>query len=294
MRKKLLVIAGGGVFGCIPARFMCHPVVKPHLENISCYAGSSIGSVLASCYAAKVPPMQVMSFFLSHSHEVFPKRSWWQPPKIFGAKHDDKALNKYLQRLLPGKFGDIYAPVFIPAYNIKKGDLYVFDNIKEGKDTYLDAWVPARASVSAPTYLPIYEWMADGGLAENIPVLTALTGIHRRLGWDWKDIDVLAIGTGKRLHDKDYSLNSINNWWTPACWLKKIIKWLTECNEAATVGWATTLAESGKIGSFQYYNPVVLEANWDMDDSTKVTQAVRRAEPFMSEFGDIFKEWIEK
>lgn len=292
-RKKLLVISGGGVFGCIPARFMCHPTARSSLDNISCYSGSSIGSILSTCYASGISSSQVLTFFLRESSNIFPKRSWWRGPKIFGSKHSDKALNEILEKLLPGYFGDVATPLFIPAYDIKEGYFKVFDNIRDG-DGHLEAWVPARASVSAPTYLPIYEWLADGGLAENIPVMTALTGISRRLGWDWKEIDVLAIGTGYREHKNTYSLNNINNWWTPACWLNHIIRWLTECNEAATVGWATTLANSGALGSFKYFNPVVLEDNWDMDDATKVIPAIRRAENYIEGFGKVFEEWMDR
>jgi len=93
MRRKVLVIGGGGVFGCIPALFMSTPSAANVYNDVDCFAGTSIGSVLASCYADGVPPGVLLDFFIHRASKVFAPRPWWKGPKVFGAKHDDKERN---------------------------------------------------------------------------------------------------------------------------------------------------------------------------------------------------------
>jgi len=210
-------------------------------------------------------------------------------------RRQGKELNAALKELLPLEFGLIDRPVFIPSYNMLARRLKVFDNITGDPDARLEAWIPpARCSVAAPTFLPVYEWFVDGGIVENIPVITVLVGVARKLGWNWGDIDVLSLGTGHRVGKVDYKLSNINNWWTPACWLNHIKDWLTQCNEQASVQWATTLAGAGVLGSYTHYDPVKLDNDWDMDDASKVEEAIRRASVYQADFERMYKAWLER
>lgn len=288
MRKKVLVLAGGGVFGAVTSTLLSGH--NPH-EDFDVFAGSSVGSLLAGLYASGKSGFEVHSSFVKMAGDVFPKRPWWKGPKVFGAKYDGRLLEDALSKLLPPDFGDISKPLFVPAYNMLERKVKVYDNVTS-LDSGLRGWVPLRASAAAPTYFTIPHWFVDGGLVENIPVMCCLTGISRKLGWDWRDIDVLAVGTGRRKPAAELNLDRINNWWTSVQWLPRLIEFLTECNEQASVAWATTLADSGHLGSFTYYDPVTLDNDWKMDEPERIPEAVRRAERFTMDFHRVYGKFI--
>ena len=101
--------------------------------------------------------------------------------------------------------------------------------------------------------------LIDGGVLENIPVVTTYTTLRSELGIEAKDIDMFIIGTGD-----DYTCCKVNteemNRWTLIDWLTKfLIPYVTEANELTSVYWGALFG----FNSFCYYNPLKVSGTLD-------------------------------
>ena len=74
-RKKLLIIVGGGAYGCIPAHFLSMlPKEDRNLDKVDCLSGCSIGDILAAAYAAGGDFRYIDRFFRRNAEKCFTKR----------------------------------------------------------------------------------------------------------------------------------------------------------------------------------------------------------------------------
>jgi hypothetical protein len=102
--------------------------------------------------------------------------------------------------------------------------------------------------------------LIDGGVLENIPVVTTYTTVRSELGIRAEDIDMFIIGTGDDYSCCKVDVNKMNKW-TLLDWLTKfLIPYVTEANELTSVYWGALFG----FNSFCYYNP--LKVTGDMDD----------------------------
>jgi len=289
-RIKVLIIAGGGVFGQIPIQLLgslsSHDALN---DEVDAFGGTSVGSELCLAIADGQKTIDVFNTFRKDAPVIF-KKSWL--PHLCGPQFNDKELNAALQRLLPGKYKELEKPVIVPTFDFESWAVKVYDNIDYRDDQDVMAWEVARASSSAPYYLPVFNWFLDGGLIENIPVITTLTALADKAEADFERMDVLALGTGWEKMPK-LNLKRINKWWTGLTWLPYLLKMLTRANEMASVFWAKTLVDKGVIGSFKYYNPVEIDGSWDMTDASVLPEVEERTDKFVPQFEEVFNNWLE-
>ena len=99
-------------------------------------------------------------------------------------------------------------------------------------------------------------------------------------------MSVLAVGTGHK-RPKRVNIPSLKNW-SAISWARPMINLLTEANEMASVFWAKQLG----LGYFDFYNPVVLEREWNMDDASVVEEASSRADKYIYDFEEVFNKWL--
>lgn len=79
--------------------------------------------------------------------------------------------------------------------------------------------------------------LIDGGVLENIPVVTTYTTLRSELGIKPEDIDMFIIGTGDDYNSCKVDVESMNRW-TLIDWLMKfLIPYVTEANELTSVYW---------------------------------------------------------
>jgi len=227
--KTLLSINGGGLFGIGPANWV--PKLKWKFDY---YAGTSVGSILAACYACGMPPLKVQEMF----NGDLPKKIFTLPslPRnpFREATYDSKGAAAVLKEV----FGDRRVhetdfPVVIVAWDYDDKRPKVFTS--RFNRTYLlrDA---VLASMSAPTYFPPFrtiedngkpEVLGDGGVCGNDPSLAGIAAM-RDDGLPARDIKCLNINTGGVPRKEDLKVS------TQVGWLPVIIDIVTLGNSSYT------------------------------------------------------------
>lgn len=77
----------------------------------------------------------------------------------------------------------------------------------------------------------------DGGLIENIPVISTYTTLHNEYGIQPEDIDMFVIGTGDFIVDKTWTASEVNSWSVLSMMKNLLIPYLTDSNEQTSVFW---------------------------------------------------------
>lgn len=130
--------------------------------------------------------------------------------------------------------------------------------------------------------------LVDGGVIENIPVITTYTTLRSELGIEAKDIDMFIIGTGD-----DYCCDKLTademNKWNLLDWLFKfLIPYVTESNELTSVYWGALFG----FNSFCYYNPLKVEG--DMDDPNILPVLKKQCDEITDDFKKELYEFLNK
>jgi patatin-like phospholipase/acyl hydrolase len=116
--------------------------------------------------------------------------------------------------------------MFVPATNMTKNNLKVFDNIT-GKDNNYKLLDVSLYTSAAEFYFPVLndngDAITDGGIRECSPIVTTVTGIKNKLGIEFKDMDVFVFGVGQAIDAIDCGCGSYNE-------VKKwgVIDWITK------------------------------------------------------------------
>ena len=295
---KLLIIVGGGAYGCIPAHFLGSlPRFHRNLNGVDCIAGCSIGGILAASYAAGAEFGYVDRFFRKNAEKCFTKRLAAKLNPLacptYTTEGLDEAINKLLGKATLGDTRKVYPnlSLFIPTLNITDDKYKVFDNISaDDKDVTL-AEVSAITS-AAPSYYAGREFRGkcyiDGGLIEVAPLITAATSMKGKCGVRFEDMDVLMIGTGKDIDDKPLDTEAYNDLGLLGIATKVIVPYTTLSNELATVYWGNNLG----FNSFTYWNPCT--HNGKLDDVSQIPQMIEQCDKHKDEFIAVYKDWIKR
>jgi hypothetical protein len=130
--------------------------------------------------------------------------------------------------------------------------------------------------------------LIDGGVLENIPVVTTYTTLRSELGIEAKDIDMFIIGTGDDYKCCDVDTEGMNKW-NLIDWLTKfLIPYVTEANELTSVYWGALFG----FNSFCYYNP--LKVTGDMDDPKILPTLKSQCTEIVDEFKEEVNEFLIK
>jgi len=187
---KCLVSDGGGVFGIGQASIYA----GGNIDKFDFFAGTSIGAAISIYLALGKDPAKLPVFFNNEMPRIFNGHGWRK--FILGrCRYNDKALNKALQELLPGKFGDCKKPCFVTALNLGTKELKVFSS-QDISDGDWPAWEVARAAVAAESYFPPWKGFADGGPFANNPSMVAVASASSVLKQDIKKLELFSVGTG--------------------------------------------------------------------------------------------------
>jgi len=293
-RYKILVIGGGGIFGIVPATMMngLKNLDHPLYNYVDVMGGTSIGGILSLMYAQGYTPEFTVLCFKRMVEKVF-RRGFFHPRRWspLGAKYSSADLQAVLRPLLDKELHQLDCRVVVPVLDFLHRQVKVFDNMGDGDDDGMPGWTVGVATSSAPTYFDPFDCVGtafiDGGLLENIPIVTTCTAVHDKMGVDFKDMDVLAIGTG-RIRKKVRKDPGCYRSWTIGHWMHPLVDMLTEANEMASVFWAGQLG----LGDFRYFDPVVLEEGWDMDNWKLVDEVERRTGEWRGDFNKVFWDWM--
>ena len=130
--------------------------------------------------------------------------------------------------------------------------------------------------------------LIDGGVLENIPVVTTYTTLRSKLGIEAKDIDMFVIGTGDDYTSNKCTVNQMNKW-NLIDWLTKfLIPYVTESNELMSVYWGSLFG----FNSFCYYNP--LKVSGDLDDAKILPTLKKQCDTIVEDFKSEIYKFLEK
>ena len=218
---------------------------------------------------------------------------------IIGSKYRNKELKKFIYEIVEDKkLSDIKQnKIIIPTLDFNLNQPRIFDNINLDQRLDVPLWYIALATAAAPTYFPAieYTWkilqklslaelnkkpineqiylltkemmdkkisksvLIDGGVIQNIPVITTYTSLRSELGIKPENIDMFIIGTGEDLSSKNITTKEVNNW-TCFDWLTNfLIPYVTESNETTSIYWGSQMG----FNSFCYFNPLKVSGNLD-------------------------------
>ncbi|MCL2144139.1 MAG: patatin-like phospholipase family protein [Endomicrobia bacterium] len=229
--KTLLSIDGGGLFGVGVANWV------PKLDNwkFDYYAGTSVGAILAACYASGKKPSEVQDLF----NGDLPKKMFTKPgfPQNLNPLRPYVYGNKEAKKILKGVFGDTKVkdtefPLVIVAWNYEKRKEKVFTRKFNGDYLLRDA---VLASMSAPYYFPAAlikdenskeEKLGDGGVCGNDPSLAGIAAM-RDDGIIVKNIKCLSVGTTGTPKEK-------------------------KLNVSASIGWLSVITDVITVGNAEY------------------------------------------
>ena len=206
---------GGGIRGLMIAFTMrTAEVVFGKAVTPNIYAGTSVGSIIATLRALGYEWLDICKFFSEYGPQIF-KRSCL--PRILRAKYSDKNINAILKKYIgeDTMLSDVKGCVLlIPTVDVSMDMLKVWTNVGnyevdiEGNHAYSTArgedaklWEVVRASCSAPRYFNRSKingrMFEDGGLKANNPSLLAYS--IARIVTD-EPICVLSVTTGRKAH----------------------------------------------------------------------------------------------
>lgn len=295
-KTKVLVIVGGGIYGCVPAQFLAYlPKEDQNLDKVDALAGCSIGGILAAAYATGLSFDSVNKLFLKYADKCFTKRTSAYINPLVCPTYDTEAIDEVLAHILGdhtlGETKEIYpnTDLIIPTLNVTDDAYKVFDNI-DHQDDDIPLKLLAGITSAAPTYFAGREYkgkcLVDGGLIEVAPLITAVTALKAKRGIPFEDMDVLMIGTGKDISDKVLTLDRYNGLSLLGMAMEVVVPYVTLANEIASNFWGNNIG----LNSFTYFNPCVNDgklANVDALEDMK-----QQCEANKCKFLEVWKTWI--
>jgi uncharacterized protein len=261
-KKKFTILAidGGGIRGLIPAKVLAElereleiqNPDKPLYEYFDLICGTSTGAILTIAIALGIPADDLVRFYKKHAQAIFPK--WYLkvlPRKsraILTSIYSNKILRRKLKEIYTEANGgqiplinDLKTKVCIPVFNGNDGQINVIKT-KHCENFFRDYKLPAHevalSSASAPVYFPPHTFsfsnnygegvnvnMIDGGIFANNPSLVGILEATEKLNYDFSDIRLLSLGTGKGKHiiKKSWKPKDIWYWLFPKPRLLDII-----------------------------------------------------------------------
>ncbi len=297
-KVKVLIIVGGGIYGCIPAHFLSMlptPEEGRALDGVDCLAGCSIGGILALAYASGGDLKSIDKIFQDRSKDCFCKRTIAKINPLANPTYRGDKLDEVLEDILSDyKVQDIRSfypnlDVVVPALNITDDKYKVFNNIAEDDQNVLLKDIAAFTS-AAPSYFPGRKFkgkcLIDGGLIEVAPLLTTVTALKSLRGIEFKDMDILMLGTGKDISDKPITYEKYESMTLLDLATDVILPYVTFSNELATVYWGNHMG----FNSFTYFNPC--KHNGDLADVDAVSKCIKQCNRYRLDFLSAWNSWL--
>lgn len=286
---KILVISGGGIYGLIPCCFL-KEIDNEDLYKIDIIAGTSVGGILALYLTSKMNASSLYFDFKQAIPEIF-KTSFWRKINIFSPKYSGKNIEHALKGILTSTVDHCKINFVVPCLGLKDEIPIVFHNFDE---TYkhIDLWKIGRATSAAPLYFPPFSEnvLVDGGVLENIPIITSSAMACKYLNIKISDIDIFVIGTGNLDINHGKSNERVSRY--------SVIEWAnclmpiltTKGNEMMSKFWGRYLG----FNSFNMFNPVSIDGKIDNINSVISGKLEDKCEIYIGNFKKQWNEFINK
>ncbi len=297
-RHKVLIICGGGIFGCIPARFLSLlPTDKQTLKDVDLIAGCSIGGILAAAYSVGQPFGYVDSVFQARAGECFTKRFAAKLNPLASPVYRNDTIDRVIRDMIGDeRIADIrkHYPKLgfvVPALDVTADDYVVFENLTHTYDEIKLADVAGFTS-AAPTYFAGRDLgghcIIDGGLIEVDPLMTAVTTLKRERGVPFLSIDVLMIGTGQDIDKDPLTPKRYNSLGLLGVATDVLVPYATLSNKLATRRCGDALG----LGWFEYFNPLATDGQ--LDNVKLIPGLVKEADRHRDAFLHVWDKWLSR
>lgn len=202
--RKILAIDGGGIRGVVPAKFLADVerlTGKKIRDYFDLVVGTSTGGIIAIALGLGFSPEQILEFYEHYGPKIFPKqpfRCGLLAPKYDGKNLEDALRNTFGER----KFGESALRLVVPAYDVNDGSVRLWKTAHHEdykSDCHRKVIEVAMSTAAAPIYFRTYrapngQFLVDGGIWANNPVLVAVLEAVYILQWDPSEIAILSLG----------------------------------------------------------------------------------------------------
>lgn len=299
-RYKILIVCGGGIFGCIPARLLARlPADRQTMRGIDTLSGCSIGGILAAAYASGKSFGVIDQVFQERAPECFTKRLVAKLNPLAVPIYRTDTLDRVIHDMIGGTLMiDVHKTypgltLVIPSLDVTDDHYTVFENISRAWDDKKLADIAGYTS-AAPTYYAGRNMeghcLVDGGIIEVDPLITTVSTINNHLGIPLSEMDILMLGTGKdKDKDKDKltpeKYNSLGYYGMAKDFF---VPYVTLSNKLST--WEA--ARQLRLGWFEYFNP--LETNGKLDDVKQIPSLIEETDKYAGTFLHVWEEWLSR
>lgn len=299
-KYKVLIHTGGGFFGVTIASFLSF-LGKDYdvAQHVDCIAGTSIGGIITCALMAGCNGMDMLNGFIENGEKIFKKR-WQNKINVLNLPfYDNKNLSETIKLFVGDKTikdtREMYpcTSMFVPATNMTKNKLKVFDNVDGKDDDYTLLQVGLYTS-AAEFYFPVLEdkgdAITDGGIRECSPIVTTACGIKNKLGIDFKDMDVFVFGVGTSIDGIDNGCGTYDEIkkWSALDWVTKfVVPDVTNSNIAMSKFWGEQLG----FNKFEFFNPVQIYGGMDDVSVTDhiLSESIMYKELFLDKWNEFLK-----
>ncbi len=208
---RILAFDGGGLRSIFSARVIQRILLGDpgFLERTDFIAGTSGGAIVGCGLASGLEPQQIVNLFGARGQEIFTKSDLFDQVEdlwnLVGAKYQNTGLKKVLDDTFgPSDLKDLKKKVLVTSFDLRhpsgRWQPAVFQTLG-GSTASPDLSVvdAIMRSTAAPTYFPVYQKFADGGVWGNHPGMAALAAALNPYvgGQKLEQVSLLSIGTGR-------------------------------------------------------------------------------------------------
>ena len=209
MTKRILSIDGGGIRGILPLALLTEIEVQrgPCADLFDMVAGTSIGGIIATGLAHRVPAKTIYDMLMSDGGTIFAKTLVTDVLNAVEPKYDATPLEGFLTQTFGGAMlsGIAKPELIVSTVDLLRPASIFFKSWRARQDPSYNFALKdvARATSAAETYFApavitsvpgdVYRCV-DGGTAINNPTIAAILEVDNL--WQDKDVRVLSVGTG--------------------------------------------------------------------------------------------------
>ena len=280
-RIKVVIISGGGVYGIIPCLFL-KLINKQDLSHVDVIGGTSVGGILA-LHLSRFHDNEKLYEDFKKSVSCFFVRNLTNYINPFSPKYDIKPVEQTLKKMIPGTVSECKNKFVVPCFNFKSVSPVIFHNFDKSYE-HMNLWSIARATSAAPMYYEPYSEniLLDGGILENLPIITTASVICKYYHKKPSDLDIFAIGTGIIDQNFNKTQKEVSHY-SKLDWAKKLMPIVTTGgNEMMSQLWGQNMG----FHSFDMFNPVIIDGI--MDNISKIDMIEQKSQIYKGKF---LKQW---
>jgi len=294
-RLKVMIISGGGIFGCLPIHFLSMlPTTQQNLERISVLGGCSVGAILACGLATGKPFGLIDTVFQERVKDCFTKRCAAKINPLACPTYRSDTIYDVLKEIIGDmtieNIKHVYPQLKLvcPALDVTADKYLIFTNMVHEYDDVKLCDVAAMSS-AAPSYFDCVEFrgnaVVDGGLLDVDSCITTVTAVKKHLGVPFIDLDVLVMGCGFDKDAEPLTVKAYRKLGLLGIATDVLRAYATRGNQLANQAFCEGLG----FHSYTVFNPITTFG--DLDDYKQVPALVKEADEHREEFLEVWDRW---